>query len=423
MGVLPPVDRAVAYLPHRPHELIPAFFYGLALIGYLTKKQWRTDPFDHWLILFLIIAVVNQIIFLPISQNPSDPGRTPARLLAALSYLCVLMGLLASMHQLFVHAERSAEALALSNASLQRQIEERQRVELELRELTGTLEERVVQRTQELEISRRAAVAMAEEAEESRRGAEEAAEALQASEEDLRQAHSALERKYEEMEEFLSIIAHDLKHPVVGVQGLLSLIKEDCYEKMAPDSRQNLDMCLGECERMKEMLAHLSHLGRIEGVKPRRMQVKLDAVMNACIERFRPQIQKKQVAVQLEAPPVDVIIARSHVEEALTNLIDNALKYACEKEGAPLSMGCRVEDGWCEMWVSDQGPGIDPRFHQRIFQPFRRLKSPNGISGTGMGLTAVRRLMQRIGGSVKVESQLAQGARFILRFPLDYEVP
>ena len=220
------------------------------------------------------------------------------------------------------------------------------------------------------------------------------------SEENLRQAHGALERKYEEMEEFLSIVAHDLKHPVVGVQGLLSLLKEDCEGKLDPESQQNLELSLGECERMKEMLAHLTHLGRIEGVKPSRERVKLDQFIRTSAERFRPQLQKQSVKVRLEAQPAEAVIARSHVEEALTNLIDNALKYACNKPDAGLEVGCRVVNNWCELWVSDDGPGIDPRFHQRIFQPFRRLAGHDGVSGSGMGLTAVRRLMQRIGGTV-----------------------
>ncbi|MCX5660012.1 MAG: PAS domain S-box protein [Planctomycetota bacterium] len=535
-GSLPSVRRESGLIA-RPQELVPAALFTLALVGYLHAGRWRRNALDHWIVLSLVVLTSAQVFFMPWSSKRFDALSNGGHFFAFVGYVFLFVGLLVDMHRLFVNAERSAEDLGRANATLAGQIEQRQKAQEELSRLAQTLENRVAERTRELESARLAALNIAEDAHGSRLATERAAAALAESEariraivdtaadgivaldaagrietfnpgaaaifgyspdeavglnvdallpgsevapsfwrgasasiahgqettqdhlgrrkdgstfplevsvasmnisgadryvailrdvtqrrrieQSAREAHAALARKYEEIEEFLSIIAHDLKHPVVGIRGLLTLVKEDGFAVLDPVSRQNIDMCLNECERMRELLSHLAQLGRIEGIKPKLERARLDTLVRGCVDRFRARFQEQGVRVSVEAPALDATIARSHIEEALINLIDNALKYGCPKAGAALDVFCKVDGDRCEISVKDYGAGIDPRFHTRVFQPFRRLATDGPAGGSGIGLTAVQRLMARIGGSVALESQSGHGARFTLRFSLE----
>lgn len=528
--------------PGRPMEFLSAGIFLAALLGYLREGRWRTDALDHWTVMALVVLLAAQAFFMAWSDVQYDSLANGGHFFALAGYVFLFVGLLVDMHRLFVNAERSAEDLGRVNQTLAAEIEQRRLAQAQLARLAETLEQRVAERTSELESSRLAALNIAEDAHDSRLAAERAAAALRRSEarvraivetaadaivtlrsdgriesfnpvaaatfgyspeqavglnarellagdgasppfwlaspasgaaeaaardhlgrrsdgstfpielsvasmrivdddrsadeerfvaiirditqrrhieQSARDAHAALARKYEEIEEFLSIIAHDLKHPVVGIKGLLTLVKEDLAGTMDSVSAQNIELCLTECERMRDLLSHLTQLGRIEGIKPRIEQARLDALVRACVDRFRARFQEQEVAVAVEAPAVEARIARSHIEEALINLIDNALKYGCPTPGSRLEVACRVNHATCEISVRDFGNGIDPRFHARIFQPFRRLVTNSSASGSGIGLTAVQRLMARIGGSVALESNIGQGAKFSLRFSLE----
>ena len=125
-----PLPRA--YYPnlvfHRPEEFVPAFFFLMALLGYLRKGHWKYDQFEHWLVLSLIVGFIGQAMFMSFSGQLFDLEFDAAHLLKKISYICVLTGLLVSMHSLFRQAEEGAE-IARINDSLEHEIAERQRAE------------------------------------------------------------------------------------------------------------------------------------------------------------------------------------------------------------------------------------------------------------------------------------------------------
>jgi signal transduction histidine kinase len=231
------------------------------------------------------------------------------------------------------------------------------------------------------------------------------------------------EQNHQDLHELFSILAHDLKHPVVGIQGLLSLIKTDCLDKLDSDSRQNLEMSLAECRRMCQMLDQLGLLGRIEGLKSTPQRVELSRFLRDCLKAFQARSQAQGVTIRLTAPPRRILIPRAHVEQALAVLLDNALNYGAPNPESAIEVTGAVEGGSCRIVVTDHGPGIDPRFHQRVFELFRRLARDDKIPGAGVGLTAARRLMRSIDGSVELQSVPGQGASFTLCFPLESPGP
>ncbi|QNN21016.1 PAS domain S-box protein [Planctomycetales bacterium ZRK34] len=234
---------------------------------------------------------------------------------------------------------------------------------------------------------------------------------------EIQRAHAILQRKTQETEEFLSIMAHDMMHPVVGIQGLLTLIRQDCLQLMDPDSQTNLNMALEECDRMKQMIRRLAELGRIGRSRPQREPANLADLVATCVNRFRKPLDDAGILVRQHAPDSMAMLACQYVEEALSNLLDNAIKYGCNPKEPRIEIECRHEDDWVHLSVWDNGPGIDPKHHKRIFQPFRRIKTPNGPDGSGIGLAAVKRLIQELGGDIELDSTAANGTRFTLSIP------
>lgn len=247
--------------------------------------------------------------------------------------------------------------------------------------------------------------------------------ALRLSRERLQNANDTLAQRGEDMEELLSITAHDLKHPVVGIQGLLSLLKEDCYARLDEENKLNLDLSLGECERMKEMLTRLSELGRIEQTRPRMVMASFRDVVETCVKRFQAICQQYNITIRVDVPQKQVLMPKAILEEVLSNLIDNAIKYGCTGEHCVIDITATCENELCSLTVKDNGLGIAAQHHERIFRPFRRLVSDKTKTGSGLGLTAVKRLIQRIGGQVRVISAPNQGASFEMQFPVPDEAP
>lgn len=234
----------------------------------------------------------------------------------------------------------------------------------------------------------------------------------------LQRANEELQQKRDEMEEFLSIVAHDLKHPIVSIQGLLTIMKKDAADRLSDDDHANVDLALGECTRMKERLGRLNELRRINRVEVHMERVNLRQFIQRSIDAFRTRIADQKVVVDIDAPEAELNLARSLVDETLANLIDNALNYGCESDGGRIQITGRLDDHACTIAVRDHGPGIDPRHHERVFEPFRRLPNPRNMPGSGMGLAAARRLIQRAGGQIALESAPGRGTTFILEIPL-----
>lgn len=236
-------------------------------------------------------------------------------------------------------------------------------------------------------------------------------------ERELAVANKELARKNQEIGEYVSIITHDLKHPAFSIQTLQGLLRRKLGDRLNAEDARFIDLSVSECERMMEMLGQLSSLARIERTQVRYEDVNLRAFCQRCVDRFRGKAEQLACAVAVDAPDETVSIPRQQVEECLNNLIDNALRYGCKGRDDQVELLARVEGGEAFISVRDNGPGIEPKHHDRIFQLFHRL-NPDQSPGTGVGLAAVRRLMQHVGGDVALESSLGYGSRFTLRFGL-----
>jgi len=148
------VPLPVAYYPElvvgRPGEWVAAVLFTLALVGYLQKQAWHRDPFEHWLVLSLVVGVMTQALVMAFSFRLFDIMFSLAHILKVVSYICVLTGLLTSMYRLFRQARQSAQTLSQVNESLRLEITARKNTQLDLQKARDELEQRVTERTREL---------------------------------------------------------------------------------------------------------------------------------------------------------------------------------------------------------------------------------------------------------------------------------
>src|SRR5713101_7261187 len=137
-------------LIHRPTELGPGLFFGLAAVGYLRKGTWKSDDFEHWLVLSLVLVTSSQLIYTCFYRNLYDPLFFASHLMKIAGYLCGLVGLFISMHSIFKSEAKNSTNLLQTNLSLAAEIDQRERIEEELRQAHDELEGRVRARTADL---------------------------------------------------------------------------------------------------------------------------------------------------------------------------------------------------------------------------------------------------------------------------------
>lgn len=224
-----------------------------------------------------------------------------------------------------------------------------------------------------------------------------------------------LENSLQEMDQFIYAVSHDFKSPLRGIDQLARWINEDTGEVLPESSRGHLLKIRGRVKRMETLLNDLliySRLGR--------------HYYNKNVEPVDTGLLVKEM-VHLLAPPPDFAIVveenmptlmtyRPLLEYVFRNLIANALKHHHRAKGR-IQVSARELDHFIEFSVSDDGPGIDPAFHERIFQVFQVLQPRDQVEGSGMGLPIVKRAVESQGGTITVDSAEGQGATFRFTWP------
>lgn len=263
---------------------------------------------------------------------------------------------------------------------------------------------------------------------------------------DLREANDEIQR-------FAYIVSHDLRSPLVNIMGFTSELEElrsDIFRRIATLSREQSDAPLvpenatdtaepvlegadkqlsedfnealgfikssiGKMDRLISAILNLTREGRRE-FQPVRIDTR--ELMEGIVSTVAHQVAEAQANIEIGELP-DIVSDRLALEQVFSNLIDNALKYL--KTGVPgeITVRGRTKLGFAIFEISDNGRGIDPKDHQRIFELFRRAGTQDR-PGQGIGLAHVRALVRRLGGTMSVASELHQGSTFTITLPIKW---
>jgi signal transduction histidine kinase len=222
-----------------------------------------------------------------------------------------------------------------------------------------------------------------------------------------------LARSNEELERFAFLASHDLQQPLRTVSGFLQLLERQQAGKLDERGREYIAHALRGTKQMSSLIADLLAYSRV-GRDDRPLEVvPLDDAWDSAVEQLQATIEGAGAAVS-RGPLPQVVGDRGQLTQVFANLIGNGVKYRGEAPPVVRADAARVNGAW-EVAVQDNGMGIDPRDHHRIFEMFRRLHSDDDIEGTGVGLALAKKIVERSGGDIRVESERGAGSRFVLR--------
>ncbi len=215
-----------------------------------------------------------------------------------------------------------------------------------------------------------------------------------------------LEIKNAELERFVYTVSHDIKSPLITIKGFLGLLEKDALEGNIPRLKEDVEEVRFAASQMGRLLDDLLELARIGRVVNPPEEVSLGDLAREAVSLVSGQISEKgaQVEIALDFPIIRV--DRPRFLEVMQNLVDNAVKYTGEQKESHVEIGSRQDGEERVFYVRDNGMGIDPRYHEKIFGLFDKLDPES--EGTGIGLALVKRIVEAHSGRVWVESEGAE---------------
>lgn len=222
-----------------------------------------------------------------------------------------------------------------------------------------------------------------------------------------------LERKNSELDKFASIVSHDLKAPLRAIGNLTGWIEEDAAGQMSSEVMANFELIKQRVARMESLINAILDYSRADRSDSREEQVDVGQLIAETVD-FIGQPENLQLYVPRTLPTVRA--DRTRFNQVLLNLFVNAVRY-CDKQKVEITVTCmREQSGWV-FSVRDNGPGIDSRYHEKIFAIFQTLHRRDDIESTGVGLAIVKKIIEDEGGKIWVESEAGKGADFKFYWP------
>jgi signal transduction histidine kinase len=235
-------------------------------------------------------------------------------------------------------------------------------------------------------------------------------------ESDLQQVISELSRTNAELERFAYVAAHDLQEPVRGLVSFSQLLERKCAESLGDEGKEYLRFIINEALRMSSLVRDLLEYSRAGGTGLTLGEVDCTALMTDVLESLRPIIEQKHALIQMGTLP-RIRADQGQLHQVFHNLASNGLKY-CQSDSTPI---IRIEaerdtTGW-QFAVHDNGIGIDPQYHDYVFEVFRRLHTGTAYPGTGIGLAICKRIVESHGGRIWLTSTPGQGTTVFFTLP------
>ncbi|MGO9119589.1 MAG: sensor histidine kinase [Desulfomonilaceae bacterium] len=234
---------------------------------------------------------------------------------------------------------------------------------------------------------------------------------------ELERSMEALKERNADLETMNYTISHDLKSPIITVRGFLGRVERDVERCDSERLKSNLQLISKAAARMEELTDQLSLFTRIGQLSEEVEEIQFSGVAHEARELVSGRIAQSGVEVTI-APALPTIRAnRSLLLQVLQNLIENSIKFMGDQRYPKVEIGMRSDEFGQVFYVRDNGVGIDPSCHEKVFGRFNRLEC-KGVEGSGLGLALVKRAIEVQGGRIWVESEGAgQGSTFCFHLP------
>lgn len=367
-----PAAALATSLPSEPDKL-GYHYQGLSLIGYqsvvqdnkrlgtlylrlnteATMRTWLWNSI--WLTLVVIAVSFVPAFFLSkaLQRHISQPILALAETARAIS----------DRHDYSVRATKPGDdEFGLLTAAFNHMLSQ-------IQELNEELEQRVIQRTQELEIANK------------------------------------------ELEAFSYSVSHDLRAPLRAMDGFSQAVLEDCGPQLPEEGRRYLHIIREAAQRMGLLIDDLLTFSRLSRLPLNKQPINTARLVQDALDELGPAREKRQIDLRIgDLPPCEGDPAL--LKQVWVNLLSNALKYTQKRQTAIVEIGFRQENGQGVYFVSDNGTGFDMRYSHKLFGVFQRLHRADEFEGTGVGLAIVQRVLHRHGGSIWADATPDRGAAF-----------
>ena len=222
-----------------------------------------------------------------------------------------------------------------------------------------------------------------------------------------------LESANEELKNFAYVVSHDLKAPLRAIGSLADWLSADYADKFDAEGKEHMRLLVGRVRRMDSLIDGILLYSRVGRVKETALPVDLDRLVHEVIDLLAPP---PNIVVTIENPLPTIVIEPTRIQQVFQNLLSNAIKYMDKPDGK-IRLACVAEGSEWKFSVADNGPGIEERHFDRIFQLFQTLTPRDKVESTGVGLSLVKKIVEMYGGRVWVESSMGEGSTFFFTLP------
>lgn len=225
-----------------------------------------------------------------------------------------------------------------------------------------------------------------------------------------------LEKKNTELERFTYTVSHDLKSPLITIKGFLGVLANEIEEVLTPSTESYIKRIKNAADNMQDLLEDLLELSRIGRLVNQSEKVDLNSLLENTLELLHAPIHNRNVKIEVGKLP-HVVIDKQRMGEVFQNLIENAIKYIGDENQNPkIEINCETKNDLHYISIKDNGIGIHPDYHEKIFSLFDQLNKES--DGTGVGLALVKRIVEFHDGKIWVESDgPGTGSNFVFTLP------
>ena len=233
----------------------------------------------------------------------------------------------------------------------------------------------------------------------------------------LRAMHRQLTAANRELEAFTYSVSHDLRAPLRAISSFAHILDKDYRESLGAEGSRCLDKIIATSSRMATLIEDLLLYARTACAAEGAVPVPLAPLTQHVSTIFGERISSTGARVEIVEPLATPLGDPTLIGQILNNLVDNALTYCCVEGTPQVRITSKRTGGYVMIQVADNGIGIEPEYHEKIFQVFQRLHSRDEYPGTGLGLAIVAKAVRVMEGAVSVESAPGRGSTFTVRLP------